>query len=52
MKYEITPPMYDNVAKMKRNSQGLADFDAQAINISGGISPNTVSETRKNININ
>lgn len=36
---------------MNKNTQGKADFEAQAINTSGGNSPNTVSETKKNKNI-
>ena len=34
-------------AKMKRYNHGVADFEAHAINISGGIKPNTVSDSRK-----
>jgi hypothetical protein len=36
------------VAKTNRYSHGLADLDDQAMNISGGTSPNIVSERRKN----
>ncbi len=43
--------MYDKVARTNKNNHGVADFDAQAINISGGIIPKIVSEIRKNGNI-
>jgi hypothetical protein len=45
------PPKYDMVANINKKIQGVADFDAQAINISGGTRPNTVSEVRKKVNI-
>ena len=51
IKYEITPPMYDIVANTNKNNHGVTDFDAQAINISGGIIPKIVSEIRKTENI-
>ncbi|NJK95695.1 MAG: hypothetical protein HC905_12995, partial [Bacteroidales bacterium] len=51
IKYAIIPPIYDIEAKAKRNNHGDAVFEAQAINISGGTNPNTVSEIRKTVNI-
>lgn len=51
IRYEITPPRYDMVAKPNKNNHGVADFDAQAINISGGTMPKIVSEIRKKENI-
>ena len=42
--------MYDIVAKTNKNNHGVADFDAHAIKISGGIIPKIVSETKKNEN--
>ena len=50
IKYEIIPPMYDKVAKTNKNNHGVADFDAHAINTSGGIIPKIVSDTKKNEN--
>ncbi len=47
----MTPPMYDRVANPNKNNHGVTDFDAQAINISGGIIPKKVSEIRKIENI-
>lgn len=47
----MTPPMYDRVANPNKNNHGVIDFDAQAINISGGIIPKIVSEIRKTENI-
>jgi hypothetical protein len=46
IKYAIIPPKYDMVANAKRKNQGETVFDDHAINISGGINPNTVSEIR------
>ena len=43
--------MYERVASTNRNNHGVADFDAQPINISGGIIPKIVSEVRKIENI-
>jgi|TARA_B110000977_G_scaffold1989_1_gene2762 hypothetical protein len=40
------------VASINKKNQGLADFEAQAIKISGGIIPKKVSEAKKNENIN
>ena len=39
------------MASINKNNQGLADFEAQAIKISGGIIPKTVSEAKKNENL-
>lgn len=36
------------LAMIIKNSHGVPDLDAHAINISGGTNPNTVSESRKN----
>ena len=47
MKYEIIPPIYDMVASTNKKNQGVADFEAHAINTSGGTKPNTVSEIKK-----
>ena len=52
MKYEMIPPMYDMVASKSKNNQGVTDFEAHAMNTSGGINPKTVSEIRKNENMN
>jgi hypothetical protein len=49
--YAIIPPRYDREASINKNNQGVDDLDAQAINISGGISPKIVSDTRKTRNI-
>lgn len=43
--------MYDIVANINKNNHGVTDFDAQAINISGGIIPKILSEVRKTENI-
>ncbi len=51
MKYEIIPPIYDIVARTNRKNQGVIDFEAQAINISGGTNPSTVSDIKKMVKI-
>lgn len=48
MMYEMIPPTYDMVASKSKNNQGVTDFDAHAMNTSGGINPSNVSEIRKN----
>ena len=40
------------VASINKKNQGLADLEAQAIKISGGIIPKKVSEAKKNENTN
>ena len=40
------------MASINKNNQGLADFETQAIKISGGIIPKTVSEAKKKEKIN
>ena len=47
IKYDMIPPIYDRVAKMKRYSNGSLVFLDQAINISGGINPKKDSEAKK-----
>jgi hypothetical protein len=47
MKYEIIPPIYDMVARTNKENQGDTDFEAQAINTSGGTNPSKVSDIRK-----
>jgi hypothetical protein len=39
------------LAKINRNNHGVADFEAHAINISGGTMPNIVSEAKKKLKI-
>jgi hypothetical protein len=51
MKYEIIPPIYDMLARTNRKNQGDPDFDAQAINISGGTIPSMVSDIKKTVKI-
>ena len=41
------PPKYDIVAKTNRNNHGVADFEAHAINSSGGTKQKTVYDNRK-----
>ena len=50
-KYAIIPPMYEAEARKNKNSQGVADLALQAIKISGGSNPKTVSENKKNARI-
>jgi hypothetical protein len=51
MKYDIIPPIYDMVARTNRKNQGVTDFEAQAINTSGGTNPSTVSDIKKMVKI-
>lgn len=46
-KYEITPPRYESNANRLKYNIGSELFPAQAINISGGISPRIDSEAKK-----
>ena len=51
IKYEITPPRYESNANKLKYNIGSELFPAQAINISGGISPRMDSETKKIVKI-
>ncbi len=39
------------VARTNKKNQGVTDFEAQAINTSGGTNPNTVSDIKKMVKI-
>ena len=47
IKKEMIPPIYDNEAKIVRNTIGFVVFFVQAIKISGGINPKNDSDKKK-----
>jgi hypothetical protein len=47
----MIPPTYEMVESKNKLKNECEDFEAQAINISGGNRPNKDSETRKIVNI-
>ena len=47
IKKEMIPPMYDNDAKITRNTTGFVVFFVHAMNISGGINPKKDSDKKK-----